>query len=258
VGLPLRTTYDLWTGFTEFPSFLKKVESVEQPSDEKTAWKAQVFWSHRSWEATIVEQVPDSHIVWRSSAAKGRVDGAVSFTELGPNLTRVLVVLEYWPQGLFERTGNLWRAQGRRARLELKHFRRYAMTSGLLRRDEVTGWRGEIRDSEVVVGHDEALERERGGPDERDEAPPEDDTTEYDNENYDENDDEEYDENDDEEYEERDEHPDRDGDADFDDADDFDDELDQEGADESDRVEDGRRRSRRASARVPSRSGRER
>ena len=161
VGLPLRTTYDLWTQFGDFPTFMKKVESVEQESDEKQNWKAQVFWSHRTWEATIVEQVPDSHIVWRSKGAKGHVDGAVTFTELGPNLTRLLLVLEYYPQGLFERTGNLWRAQGRRARLEFQHFRRHAMSHVLVRQDEVEGWRGEIRDSEVVKTNEEALEEER-------------------------------------------------------------------------------------------------
>jgi hypothetical protein len=161
IGLPLRTTYNLWTQFADFPSFMKKVESVEQASDEKTNWKAQVFWSHRTWEATIVEQVPDSHIVWRSKGPKGHVDGAVSFTELGPNLTRVMMVLEYHPQGLFERTGNLWRAQGRRARLEFQHFRRHAMANVLLHQEEVEGWRGEIRDSEVVTTHEEALEEEQ-------------------------------------------------------------------------------------------------
>ncbi|GEL23414.1 hypothetical protein PSU4_23680 [Pseudonocardia sulfidoxydans NBRC 16205] len=160
VGLPLRTTYDLWTQLSDFPSFMKKVESVEQVSDEKTQWKAQIFLSHREWEATTLEQVPDSHIVWRSKGAKGHVDGAVAFTEIGPNLTRILLVLEYWPQGLFERTGNIWRAQGRRARLEFKHFRRHAMASALLRQDEIEGWRGEIRDSEVVTTHEEALEAE--------------------------------------------------------------------------------------------------
>jgi hypothetical protein len=161
VGLPLRTTYDTWTQFADFPSFMKKVETVDQESDEKTNWTAKVFWSRRTWQATIVEQVPDSHIVWRSTGPKGHVDGAVSFTELGPNLTRVLLVLEYWPKGLFERTGNLWRAQGRRARLEFKHFRRHAMTNVLLRQEEVEGWRGEIRDSEVVKTHEEALEEEQ-------------------------------------------------------------------------------------------------
>ncbi|GAA5121257.1 SRPBCC family protein [Pseudonocardia adelaidensis] len=163
IGLPLRTTYDLWTQLADFPSFMKKVESVEQESDEKTNWKAQVLWSHRTWEATIVEQVPDSHIVWRSKGAKGHVDGAVTFTALGPNLTRVLLVLEYYPQGLFERTGNIWRAQGRRARLEFQHFRRHAMSHALTRQDEVEGWRGEIRDSEVVLTNEEALEDEQQG-----------------------------------------------------------------------------------------------
>jgi hypothetical protein len=161
VGLPLRTTYDLWTQLADFPSYMKKVESVEQASDEKTNWKAQVWWSHRTWEATIVEQVPDSHIVWRSKGAKGHVDGAVTFTGLGPNLTRVLLVLEYHPQGLFERTGNLWRAQGRRARLEFKHFRRHAMSNVLMNQQKVEGWRGEIHDSEVTKTHEEALEEEQ-------------------------------------------------------------------------------------------------
>src|SRR5689334_11213001 len=160
VGLPLRTTYNLWTQYEDFPSFMKKVETVDH-DDEKSTWKAQVFWSHREWQATTVEQVPDSHIVWKSTGAKGHVDGAVTFTELGPNLTRVLLVMEYYPQGLFERTGNIWRAQGRRARLEFQHFRRHAMTDAILRPDEIEGWRGEIRDSEVVKTHEEALEEEQ-------------------------------------------------------------------------------------------------
>lgn len=160
IGLPLRVTYDLWTQFEEFPGFMKKVKSVEQSEDEKINWKAQVFWSHRSWEATILEQVPDSHIVWRSKGAKGHVNGAVSFTELGSNLTRVLLVLEYFPQGLFEKTGNIWRAQGRRARLEFKHFRRNAMANAILHQDEISGWRGEIRDSEVVRTHEDAVRDE--------------------------------------------------------------------------------------------------
>jgi hypothetical protein len=105
--------------------------------------------------------VPDSHIVWRSKGPKGHVDGGVSFTGLGPNLTHVALILEYYPQGLFERTGNLWRAQGRRARLEFQHFRRHAMAHVLIHQEDVQGWRGEIHDSEVVKTHEEALEEEQ-------------------------------------------------------------------------------------------------
>ncbi|MER7006439.1 SRPBCC family protein [Dactylosporangium sp. NPDC000555] len=161
VGVPLRVAYNQWTQFQDLPSFMKKLENVKKESDEKSNWKAQVWWSHRDWEATIVQQIPDNCIVWRSKAAKGRVDGTVTFHDLAPNLTRILLVLEYHPQGLFEQTGNLWRAQGRRARLEFKHFRRHVMTRTILNPDEVEGWRGEIRDGEVVKDHETALQEEQ-------------------------------------------------------------------------------------------------
>jgi len=171
VGVPLRPTYNQWTAYSDFPKLTKKVESVDQNKEEenKTNWKAQVFWSHRTWEATVLEQVPDERIIWRSKGQKGHVDGAVSFHEVTPNLTRILLVLEYHPQGMFERTANLWRAQGRRARLELKHFRRHMMTEGLLHADEVEGYRGTVHDGEVVESHEDAMAREEeegGQPDE--------------------------------------------------------------------------------------------
>jgi uncharacterized membrane protein len=169
VGAPIRLVYNQWTQFADFPSFMKKVESVGQAEEQTLNWKAQILWSHRSWEATIQKQVPDDKIIWRSKGSKGSVDGAVTFHEITPTLTRILLVLEYHPQGFFEGTGNLWRAQGRRARLELKHFRRHAMSELLLHpEDEVEGWRGVIEDGEVVKDHETAVREEEqgGGPDE--------------------------------------------------------------------------------------------
>ena len=160
VGVPVKVAYNQWTEFGAFPSFMKKVENVEAQDDNKITFKAQIFLSHRTWEATILEQVPDERIVWRSKGEKGHVDGAVTFHEIGPNLTRILVVLEYYAQGLFEKTGNIWEAQGRRARAELRHFRRHVMTRTILDPDEVEGWRGTIHDGEVVESHEDAVERE--------------------------------------------------------------------------------------------------
>ncbi|MFI6583090.1 SRPBCC family protein [Embleya sp. NPDC050493] len=251
VGVPLRVAYDQWTQFGDFPSFMKKVEAVEQEEDEKLKWKAQVFWSHRSWQATIIEQVPDELIVWESSGEKGHVDGAVTFHEITPTLTRILVVLQYHPQGFFERTGNLWRAQGRRVRLELKHFRRHVMTQTILQPDEVEGWRGEIRDGEVVKSHEDALdeeERERdegeGDEGERDESggddeewdeegsqEPEDTDDEYEDEEPEEDEDEAVDEEDEDE-EEADE--DEEGDEE---AEDYDDEYDTDEDEDEDEYE---------------------
>ncbi len=156
VGLPLRTVYDHWTQYEDFSGFAKGVRDVSRNDDTTSDWKVKVGPSTRGWKATVQEQVPDERIVWTSEGAKGTTRGCVSFHELAPSLTRIIAVVEYYPSGLFEKTGNLWRAQGRRLRLDLKHFLRHVS----LTTDEPEGWRGEIRDGEVVVTHEEALEEE--------------------------------------------------------------------------------------------------
>jgi uncharacterized membrane protein len=172
VGVPVRVAYNQWTQYDDWSTMMKKVENAEQADKEepKVKFKAQIFLSHREWESTITTQIPDERIVWKSQGAKGHVDGAVSFHELGPNLTRILVVLEYYPQGLFEWTGNRWRAQGRRARLEIKNFRRHVMTRTIQDPDSVEGWRGTVEDGEVVESHEDALDREEQEQDEQDEG----------------------------------------------------------------------------------------
>ncbi|WP_447041320.1 SRPBCC family protein [Streptomyces sp. DSM 118878] len=160
VGVPIREAYDQWTQYQEFSTFAKGVKGATVASDTDTDWKLKVFWSSRSWKAHTTEQVPDQRITWTSEGAKGATKGVVTFHPLAENLTRVLLVIEYYPKGLFEKTGNIWRAQGRRARLDLKNFARHISIRG----EASDGWRGEIRDGEVVRSHEDALaeeERER-------------------------------------------------------------------------------------------------
>ncbi|MGY1809910.1 SRPBCC family protein [Blastococcus sp. SYSU D00669] len=151
VGVPVNVAYDQWTQFQEFASFMKGVDSVDQSDDVSSNWRVKVAKSRRNFKATVTEQIPDRKIAWTTEGAKGTVKGVVTFHPLADDLTQILLVMEYYPQGLFEKTGNIWRAQGRRTRLDLKHFRRFIMMRG-----EATGsWRGEIRDGEVVRGPDE-------------------------------------------------------------------------------------------------------
>lgn len=166
VGVPIREAYDQWTQYQEFSTFAKGVKGATVASDTDTDWKLKVFWSSRSWKAHTTEQVPDQRITWTSEGAKGTTKGVVTFHPLAENLTRVLLVIEYYPKGLFEKTGNIWRAQGRRARLDLKNFARHISIRG----EASDGWRGEIRDGEVVRSHEDAVAEEEREENENDEG----------------------------------------------------------------------------------------
>ncbi|WP_267715211.1 SRPBCC family protein [Streptomyces sp. CoH17] len=163
VGVPLRTAYDQWTQYQDFSTFAKGVKSANRADDTTSDWQLKVLWSNRSWKATTTEQVPDDRISWTSEGAKGTTKGVVSFHRLADRLTRVVLVIEYYPSGLFEKTGNIWRAQGRRARLDLKNYVRHITFKG----EADDGWRGEIRDGEVVRSHEDAVAEEEEDREER-------------------------------------------------------------------------------------------
>ncbi|MFJ4876662.1 SRPBCC family protein [Streptomyces sp. NPDC088745] len=156
VGVPVRVAYDQWTRYEDFSSFAKGVKSATTADDTTSDWKLKVFWSNRSWKAHTTQQLPDHRLSWTSEGAKGTTKGVVTFHPLGDNLTRVCLVIEYYPKGLFEKTGNIWRAQGRRARLDLKNYARHISMKG----DIDDGWRGTIEDGEVVKTHEDAIAEE--------------------------------------------------------------------------------------------------
>ncbi|WP_405836511.1 SRPBCC family protein [Streptomyces platensis] len=203
VGVPLRTAYDHWTQYEKFSGFTKGVRNVSMHDETTSDWKAKVGPSTRGWKATVQEQVPDERIIWTSEGAKGSTRGAVSFHELAPNLTRIVLVVEYYASGFFEKTGNIWRVQGRRLRLDFKHFQRYVTLTD----EEPEGWRGEIREGEVVRTHEEAIEDEEAEEREGEEREGEDEGEEYDEDGEYEDEDEEEaaDEDEDGEAEEEDE-----------------------------------------------------
>lgn len=187
IGVPLRDAYDYWTQYDQFSSFAKGVQDVSKGDELESDWKVKVGPSTRSFKASVQEQIPDDRIVWTSEGAKGTTRGAVSFHELTPTLTRVVLVMEYYPAGFFEKTGNLWRAQGRRVRLDFKNFQRYVT----LATEEPEGWRGEIRDGEVVVSHEDAVEEEEAQQEESEGDEPEDESEESADDAYEDEDEDE-------------------------------------------------------------------
>lgn len=173
VGVPVEVAWREWLAFRKFSSYMKGVDSAERVADDRVNFRAKVAWSHRSWESTITDEQENERLAWKSKGSKGSVDGVVTFHELGPNLTKMLVVLEYHPSGFFEKTGNLWRAQGRRARLDLKHFRRHVMTQA--GGDEDDGDRDDDRDEREDWERDEDRDDRGERDDDRDDDDEQDD-----------------------------------------------------------------------------------
>ncbi len=238
VGVPLKVAYNQWTEYEAFTDFTRKVHKATAQGDEspETKWGAKIFLSSREWKSTTIMQIPDERIVWESEGPKGYPNGSVTFHELSPTMTRIVLVIEYYPKGLFEKTGNIWRAQGRRVRSDFKQFPRHVMTRTMLHADEVEGWRGRIEDSEVVETHEDAVERE------------EQEEQEQEQEEQDQYDDESGDEYEDEASEdEPDDESDDEGDGEDDSEDDGAEEYDEDEAEEEPEEEKPRRRRRKAS-----------
>jgi uncharacterized membrane protein len=140
INVPVRTAYNQWTQFEEFPRFMEGVESVKQINDTTLHWVANVAGERKEWQARITEQVPDHHISWRSEGGDF-TSGMVSFQALGPNKTRVTVRLNYEPKGAAEKLGDMLGMASRRVEGDLERFKDFIESKG----HETGAWRGTVR-----------------------------------------------------------------------------------------------------------------
>jgi uncharacterized membrane protein len=204
VGVDIQTAYDQFTQFEEWPKFMHRVERAEQRDDATVMIHENIWGVRRSWEAEIVEQTPCERIVWRSNGGP-QVVGVVTFHALSDNLTRVLVNMDFQPQGLFEKTASGMRLSRRALRSDLMRFKAFVEM-----RDEATGqWRGRIEEGDVVEAPGDDRDDEEAYEDEQDEPRAEEDEEEEDEEDEESEDEEEpraeSDEDEDEDEEEEDE-----------------------------------------------------
>jgi uncharacterized membrane protein len=143
VAVPVKVAYDQWTQFEDFPEFMHRAERVEQRDDQTLAWHENVWGVRRSWEAQIVEQVPDERIAWRSDSRGGQ-SGVVTFHELSERLTRVELNVDLQPQGLFEKLASGLRFHRRALKTDLQRFKAFIE----MRNEETGAWRDEIHDED--------------------------------------------------------------------------------------------------------------
>lgn len=139
VNVPVRTAYDQWTQFEEFPRFMEGVREVRQLDDKRLAWCADVGGKEKRWEAEITEQIPDARIAWRSRTGANNA-GVVTFHRLDDQKTRVMLQLDYDPEGVVENVGDAVGVVSSRVRGDLARFKDFIEQRGR----ETGAWRGSI------------------------------------------------------------------------------------------------------------------
>ena len=139
VDVPVRTAYNQWTQFEEFPRFMEGVERVEQLDDRTLHWVAKVASVHKEWDAKIVRQEPDREIAWVGFGEPDN-EGSVRFEPLGPDRTRVTVSMSYHPDTFVEKAGDALGIVGRRIDGDLERFKEMIESRGT----ETGAWRGRI------------------------------------------------------------------------------------------------------------------
>ncbi len=139
VDVPIRTAYDQWTQFESFPQFMEGVESVRQIDDTHLHWKAEIAGAAREWDAEITEQRPDERVAW--TATEGATNaGVVTFHRLDDSHSKVMLQLDFEPEGIVETAGDALGFVKRRAVGDLRRFKEFVETRG-----SATGsWRGEV------------------------------------------------------------------------------------------------------------------
>jgi uncharacterized membrane protein len=140
VDVPVRTAYNQWTQFEEFPRFMDGVERVDQKDTTHLHWVANVGGRRKEWDAEITEQKPDRKVAWHSTSG-AQNGGEVTFEPIDENRTRVTVRMDVDPDGIVENVGGALGIPQRQVKEDLERFKRFIESRGT----ETGAWRGEVR-----------------------------------------------------------------------------------------------------------------
>lgn len=144
IHAPLRRVYNQWTQFEDFPRFMPGIVLVQQLDDEHVYWQADVYGKMIEWESEITEQIPDQFISWRSTVGRP-ISGAILFEEISLQRTRIILRLDYQPEGWIEKFFDFLGATGTRVDHDLRRFQDF-----IEHREQPTGgWRGKIQELEA-------------------------------------------------------------------------------------------------------------
>jgi uncharacterized membrane protein len=137
--VPVHTAYNQWTQFEEFPRFMEGIEEIRQLDDTRLHWVAEFGGTRHEWDAVITEQLPDERVAWRNTDGKENA-GVVTFHRLDDTHSRVMVQMDFVPEGVKEKIGDALGVPDRRVKGDLERFKEMIEAQG----QESGAWRGEV------------------------------------------------------------------------------------------------------------------
>ena len=139
VQVPVRTAYNQWTQFEDFPQFMEGVEEVRQLDDTRLEWVADIGGQRREWEAKITEQIPDERVAWANVGGLTHA-GVVTFHRISDDTSKIMLQMEYDPEGFVEKIGDFLGIVKTRVKGDLERFKEFIESRG----KETGAWRGEV------------------------------------------------------------------------------------------------------------------
>jgi len=126
VAEPVDKTYEAWTQWEEWPKFMHRVLEVKPNEDEdnKIHVREKIWFWTREWDGEITEQRKNDRIAWKTESGMQH-SGVVSFHKLDDNLTRVMVDMDFYPQGMVEKMASGMRFVKRAVQSDLARFKAY-------------------------------------------------------------------------------------------------------------------------------------
>ena len=140
VNVPVKTAYNQWTQFEEFPKFMEGVEQVKQIDDKRLHWKANIGGKTEEWDAEITEQIPDQRVAWTSKGGAMNA-GLVTFSPLADAKSKLTLEMEYVPNGAVEKAGDALGLVTQRIEGDLNRFKDFIESRGR----ETGAWRGTVK-----------------------------------------------------------------------------------------------------------------
>lgn len=138
VNVPVRTAYNQWTQFEDFPRFMEGLKKVHRLDDRHVHWKAEIAGKEKEGEAEIIEQTPDQRIAWRNQAGAIVNGGVVSFQQLSGTRSKVWLQLMYDPEDVVAHIGDVYGMVSSHIQRNLARFRTFVEARG----QETGAWRG--------------------------------------------------------------------------------------------------------------------